>query len=139
MSASTVGIKLPASHLIHHNSSRTDLASLDFARVCHNLLIVFNSLLIPLDLVRLVGAVSALVLDPDVAGGAVAADSLLDVLGLELSVLVVAVRLLDRVGDGIEDVGGFLEDGVHFLERSVPGLGEEEVHDGKHESVAARC
>lgn len=123
-----MGIKLPASHLIHLSELESE-----------SLLVVLNSLLVPLDLARLVGAVAALVLGLDVARDAVAADGLLDVLGLKLAVLVVAVRLLDRVCDGVEDVGGFLEDGIHFLQRSVPGLGEEEVHDGEHEGVAGRC
>lgn len=72
----------------------------------------------------------------DVLDMALAAESLFKVLGLELTMLVVAVGLLDRVRDGVEDVRGLLEDVVHFFERTVTSLGEEEVHRGEDESVA---
>lgn len=63
---------------------------------------------------------------------------LLDVLLLELAVLVVAVGLVDGVGDGVEDVGALLEDVVHLLEGAEAGLGEEEVDAGEHKRVAER-
>jgi hypothetical protein len=67
---------------------------------------------------------------------ALAADILLEVLGLELTVLVVAIGLLDRDTDGVEDVGGLLEDHVHFLEGAAAGFGEEEVDDWEDGGVA---
>lgn len=70
-------------------------------------------------------------------GSALAADSLLEELRLELTMLVVAVRLLDRDGNGVEDVCGLLEDGVHLFQGAVARLGEEEVHGGEHKCVAA--
>lgn len=65
-----------------------------------------------------------------------APERLLEVLRLEVAMLVVAVGLLEGDGGGIEDACALLEDIVHFLERAVAGLGEEEVHDGDDEGVA---
>ena len=67
---------------------------------------------------------------------ALATDGLFEVLWLELAVLVVAVGLLDRVRDGIENIRGLLEDVVHLFKGTVTSLGEEEVHRGEDESVA---
>lgn len=61
--------------------------------------------------------------------------ALLEVFLLLVSVLVVHERLLDRDGDDVEDVGGLLEDQVHFFQRAVAGLGEEEVNGRKDEGV----
>ena len=68
-----------------------------------------------------------------------ASERLLEVLGLEVAVLVVAEGLLEGNGRGVEDACALLEDVVHFLERAVAGFGEEEVHDGEDEGVAGWC
>lgn len=67
---------------------------------------------------------------------AVAAQSLLNVLGFELAMLIVTIRLLDRMRDGVEHVRGLLENVVHLFQGTVAGLGEEEVDTWEHERVA---
>lgn len=64
------------------------------------------------------------------------ATHLLRILGLELAVLVKAVRLSDGVVHDVENVGGLLEDVVHFFERAVARLGVEEPYDGEDDGVA---
>lgn len=68
---------------------------------------------------------------------ALAPDDFLQVLGLELAVLVVAVWFLDGDARHVEDAPGLLEDVVHFFQRAVPRFREEEVDHGEHEGVAA--
>lgn len=63
--------------------------------------------------------------------------NLLDELGLELAVLVVAVGLPDGDVHNVENVGGLLEDVIHLLQRAVAGLGEEEVHNWEDSSITA--
>jgi hypothetical protein len=64
------------------------------------------------------------------------ADSFLEIFRLEVSVLVVAVWLMDGNANAVEDVGGLLEDGIHFFQGTIASLREEEVDTGEHESVA---
>lgn len=64
------------------------------------------------------------------------ANSLFEVLWLELTVLIVTIRLLDGDLDDVEDIGGLLEDGVHFLQGTVACFWEEEVDCRKHKEIA---
>ena len=68
--------------------------------------------------------------------GALTADGLLQVFWLQISVLVVAVRLVNRNGNSIEDICRLLEDSIHLLQRAIASFGEEEVDTWEHESVA---
>lgn len=68
--------------------------------------------------------------------GIVLVGRFLQVLRFELTMLIVAVGLLDGDGDGIENVCGLLEDSVHLLQGAIPGFGEEEVHNGEDECVS---
>lgn len=52
--------------------------------------------------------------------------------------LIKAVGLIDGDLDDVEDVGGFLEDHVHFLQRAQASLREEEVGHGEDEGVDYR-
>lgn len=70
--------------------------------------------------------------------GAVMLLNLLNVLGLEVSVLVITVRFFERDRDDVEDIRRLLEDVVHFLERAVPCLWIEEPDDRENACVAAR-
>lgn len=81
------------------------------------------------------GSETALALLGDVAG---TAQVLLGVFVVdeEFAVLAVAVGLVSGDGDHVENAGGLVEDGVHFLEGAVGGLGVEEVDDGEDERVA---
>lgn len=63
-------------------------------------------------------------------------ESVLEVLGFEVAMLVVAVRLFERVRRGVEDICGLLEDVVHLLKRAVASLGVEEVDNWEDERVA---
>lgn len=62
----------------------------------------------------------------------------LEVLRLEVAVLVVVVRLLERDRDNIENVGRLLEDFVHLLKGSLLGLWEEEVGDRQNQYAVTR-
>lgn len=94
-------------------------------------------------LLRLLGVFSVIDL---VAGGALgrvaenagAANRLvLDVVqGAEqFTVGAVHVRLVPGEFDHVEDAGGLVEDAVHLFQRTIGGLGEEEVDDGDDEGV----
>lgn len=61
---------------------------------------------------------------------------LLDILSLELSMLVVAVRLLKRNGDTVKYVRGLLEDVIHLLKRAVSCLWVEEIDNREDASVS---
>jgi hypothetical protein len=63
------------------------------------------------------------------------ADGFLKIFWLEVSVLVVAVWLVNGNGNAVEDVGGLLEDGIHFFQGTVASLRKEEVDAREHESV----
>ena len=63
--------------------------------------------------------------------------SLLQILGFEFAMLIIAIRFLDRESNRIKDVRRLLEDSVHLFERPVAGLREEEVYTGEHECVSA--
>jgi hypothetical protein len=70
------------------------------------------------------------------ATNALSTNSLLEVLRLKLAVLIIAVGLFDRDSHNVEDVGRLLEDGIHFLQGTVAGFGEEEVYSREHKEVA---
>lgn len=63
---------------------------------------------------------------------------MLEVLGLEFTLFVVAERLVERDLDTVEHVGALLEDVVHFLEGAETSFGEEEVDAWEHECVAIK-
>lgn len=71
----------------------------------------------------------------DMHRSTLAADNLLEVLWLEQTMLIVAVGLLDRNGNGIEDVRGLLEDIVHLFQGTTACLGEEEVYNREDKCV----
>ena len=68
-------------------------------------------------------------------GSARATDGLLEVLWLELTVFIVAVRFFDGDGHRVKDIRGLLEDIVHLLQGTVPSFREEEVNTGDHECI----
>lgn len=47
----------------------------------------------------------------------------------ELAVAAIHVGLVTGERDDVEDVGGLVENAVHFFQRAAGGLGEEEVDD----------
>lgn len=61
---------------------------------------------------------------------------LVDKLGIELALLIVAVGLPDGDIHHVEDAGGLLEDVVHLLQGTTTRLGEEEVDKGEDKCVA---
>lgn len=67
---------------------------------------------------------------------AVPPNRIFQVLRLELPLLVVSVRFLERYGDHVEHIRRLLEDAVHFLERAIAGFWEEEVDHREDEGVA---
>ena len=62
--------------------------------------------------------------------------NLLDILLLELTVLVVAVRLIEGIRNNVENVRTLLENIVHLFQGAKTSLGKEEVHAGKNKRVA---
>ena len=53
------------------------------------------------------------------------------------AILAIATRFMLSGPDNCKDVLCFLEDCIHFFERSVGGLGIEEVDDREDECIAA--
>jgi hypothetical protein len=54
----------------------------------------------------------------------------------KLAILSVAVGLVARNRDDVEDTGCLVEDCVHFFQRSVGCLWVEEIYNGEDEGVA---
>lgn len=66
-------------------------------------------------------------------------DGVFKILRFKLTMLIVTIRLLDRVGNSIKNVCGLLEDAVHLFEGAISSLGEEEVYCRKYKCVSSIC
>lgn len=56
----------------------------------------------------------------------------------ELAVGTVHVRFTTGKTDDVEDIGGLVEDAVHFFQGAACGLGEEEVDNGDDSGITGR-
>lgn len=63
----------------------------------------------------------------------------LDVLALELSMLVIAVWLLEGNADAVEHIRGLLEDVIHLFEGAVSCLRVEEINGREDAGVSVKC